>query len=497
MSSVRKYLNESELLKSLHGPFFPSEVRSGENIKASIECEDLRGSEELDVWRISPLGIELIYKSHLKLKPGARLGVTIGIGGQTSKMDGVVVEILENSVGRQILGIRLVITKDQKWGNEERRRSKRWLTTEQFLPSGMAPNPAKFNDFIFFRVKDMSSDGLQIVTSLRNKFILVGMTFDSSISFPMCSQVRCQFTVKNIRIISSGSTEQLSIGVEFTEKTTDLMDAIGQYVAQFSDLDNLEDLHREGLSPSTISNAVQFSYVKSEEEYQEVLRLRYEAYKTEGKLSPNARIQDMADIFDIRSRIVIGKIGGKVIATGRLTFNNHDQPLEQEQYVDWSETLPRRDQSVEIMRLCTHPKFRGSDLLVVMFKFMATAVAQSKREWVILNTTEKYLPMYQRMGGKKTGISFNFKKFNNKTHYILVGHVQSCLIGKGMNPLAWNYVYGDLMDYINKESIYQLSLTDKVRLSFYRAMKPISQAFISLHSNPKRLESLKEKIANG
>lgn len=56
MSTARKFVHESELLKNIHGPFFPSDVREGENISATVEIDETKEVFEYRVWKLSPLG---------------------------------------------------------------------------------------------------------------------------------------------------------------------------------------------------------------------------------------------------------------------------------------------------------------------------------------------------------------------------------------------------------------------------------------------------------
>jgi predicted GNAT family N-acyltransferase len=498
MTTVKKFLKESEFLQSLHGPFFPSDIRKGENISARIDFVDRSDSINVQVWRLSPLGVELLLDDLSSVAQGDKVNVTLNLGNQSPQFTGLVVDIITSQEQFNIIGIRLVSeNQGQRTDLRERRQRKRWQTSNQFLPTGMAPNPAKFNDFIFFRVKDISSDGMQIVTSLRNKFLLTGMEFDSSISFPMISQVRASFRIKNIRILQENNQEFLSLGVTFMEKSTDLMDSIGQYLSQFSDIPSLDELHSQGLSPSTLKKTVQFSYVKSEEDYKDVLRLRLLANKKEGKVPDTHTAEQMGDIFDTRSRIVIAKVNNEVVATGRMTFCEYDQPFETESYLQWDQKLPRREDSVEIMRVCTHPNYRGTDLLVLMFKFMAKAAAQSKRNWIVLGTTDKYLGMYKKMGGKPTGRYYVNPLFEGFKDQLVIGNIQESLMGKGMNPIYWNYVYGDILSYLSSSSLLNMRPIDRLRITLYRALAPLSNLLVQHYVIPKKIEKARLEIYKG
>ncbi|MEM7646842.1 MAG: hypothetical protein AAF203_08040, partial [Pseudomonadota bacterium] len=70
MNQRRFYMEESDLLKKLHGPFFPTDIRKEEKVRAILTLEQTGKKIETEVWRLSPLGIELIPTHEYKIKKG-------------------------------------------------------------------------------------------------------------------------------------------------------------------------------------------------------------------------------------------------------------------------------------------------------------------------------------------------------------------------------------------------------------------------------------------
>ena len=160
----------------VHSPFYPADVRQGDPITASLRVIPGEKSTTMAVWRLSPFGIELVADPNVSIPSGSEIDLTLTLGRQQSRFTGLVVTSRHRSKGRELIGIRWYQTPDaHESGAEERRSTSRWLCGSEFLPTGVAPNPARFNDFIHFRVRDLSSTGMQLVTSLRNKFIVPGM----------------------------------------------------------------------------------------------------------------------------------------------------------------------------------------------------------------------------------------------------------------------------------------------------------------------------------
>lgn len=474
----------------LHGPFHPEDVREGELVRATIKSREnyLPFEREMRVWRISPLGIELLVKNTDEVLPkGLAIDLSLIVGKQVLDFRGLVVDYISEKMNRNFLCVRLTHDQPARALSVERRSSSRWQCGPQYFPTCVAANPAKYNDFLYFSIKDLSPDGAQLQTSLRNKFILQGMVFDAIVSFPMIGQAQIQFKVKNVRVLSDKGAEYLSVGCEMLDLDKKVKSIIAQYILQFSNINSLSELKFEKDFNLAISKALTFSYVKTEEEYKQVLDLRHRAYLAAGKIQSITRPQDMADQFDGRSRIVIGKYNGKVIASCRLAFASYEEQMEQEQYVNWPQDLPRRDECVEMMRLCTDPEFRGSDVITAMFQFMALTIVQSKRRWVVICATEDMLSFYQKVGFTLTRLSYPHKKLNNKIHYILYSDVAQGMVGRGMGPIFWNIVWKGVSDYMRD---YKLIIPDPLahlRIFVFRLFGPLAKLIVSKYKTPRRM----------
>lgn len=499
---IKEFEDEQSPFQSLHGPFIPAEVRKGEQISAAIRSRDPRRpfSGEMQVWKMSPLGVELKVASEKEMLPkGLPVDLELTIGTQLLTIKGLVVDYVCPKVNENRIGIRMVQAPvaDEYNGGVERRKRRRWLCAPQFLPTGVAPNPAKFNDFVYFRISDISATGFQLLTSLRNKFIVVGMRLECMISFPMVAQLHTVLKVENVRITMDQGTEQLSVGVTIEGMTPELRSSIGQYLMQFGSGISLKEICESGLETPKVSKAVDYTFVKTEEEFQETLELRRLSYVHEGKIPPQSGPADLTDIYDTRSRIVIGRYQGKIVSTARLTFSEIDEKMEQEEYMDWSTEMPRRDRVVEIMRACTHPDFRGSDLLMGMFQFIALTVVQSHRPWIVINTTEKLEPLYKKIGFNCTGHSYNVEMFGNLEHKVMIANVPDAMSGLNVNPIVWNLVWEEVSRYMENYGLLKPDSFRKVRMGAYRLLAPLAHIVQRYWLKPRKRNSKLQKKAHG
>jgi predicted GNAT family N-acyltransferase len=486
--------NEADSNTELHSPFAPVDIRPNEPFSCLVRSRDPNNpfEKELPVWRLSPLGLELkVGKEDTMLTKGLPIDLELRIGKSISYLAGLVVDYSSESFNLQTIGIRLIHRPQERPQAVERRKQKRWICSEQYLPTLCALNPGKFNDYLYFTVKDVSETGLRLVTSLRNKFIVMGMKLDCIASFPLVSQTRFTIKINNLGVVEQQGREFLSIGAEIVDGTERTNEIISQYLLQFGLADSIKELRASNLATPSTKNVVQFGFVKTEGEYREVLNLRRQAYVAVGKLAESVKPEDTADAYDARARIAIGKINGQIVVCARLTFNEVDQKMEQEKYVQWRDDLPRREDVVEVMRLCTHPHFRGSDLLMGMFQFVAISVVQSKRPWIVICATDDVLPLYEKIGFKKIGLQYPHAELNNTVHYILTANVPQAMCGKNVSPIVWNLLWSDVSKYLREYNLLTPDPLMHIRLGLYRLMAPFAKWMSAYLKRPRKTRKTK------
>ncbi len=354
------------------------------------------------------------------------------------------------------------------------------------FPTAIAANPARYNDFVYLKFRDLSRNGARVVTSLRNKFIVRGMRLECLVSFPLVSQIRMELVVRNVSVTHEQGKDLLSLGVEFVASDSRDLNVIAQYLLQFGDTESLESLRQAGLIPASMGKAVDYSFVRTQEEYEQVLLLRTDAYGDAGKLPEGSQPEYMADAYDAKSKIIVGKYRGKVVSSARMYFPEYGDVLEQEEFVPWPLSLGRRDEAVEIMRVCTHRDFRRSDLLFSLLRFIAVTAIQAKRYKIVGCATDNLLPLYEKVGLKNTGLSYELPTLNNIRHWMIVGDARRCVLGNDVGPILWNALWRDTTDYLVDNQLLSLDLVTKIRLIIYRAMGPLAHILRRRAQKPRR-----------
>lgn len=488
MSTVRSFGDEDT--SPVHGPFTPADVREGEAITARVVSLDPNVflNSELRVWRMSPLGIELLTGKDDQLIKGMHISLELKMGYQKSTLSGLVVDRVLEEKDQHVAHIRLVPSKESRTSDIERRDSDRWICSDQFFPTAVASNPVKFNDYLYFKIRDISFGGFKLHTSMRNKFIIPGISFECIVNFPMVSQTNMKLTVKNVRVELDGGKEVLSVGVTYNPLDDKLNKIVGNYLIQFGSVRSLEEIQNAGYLVHNVSDAIQYSYVKTKEDFEQVLRLRFDSYSAAGKIPDNKTYLDMTDQFDAKSRIILGKYKGDVVCSARMIFHQFGEELEQEKFIKWPVDLPRQDEVVEIMRACTRADFRGSDLLLGMFKYMAVTVAQAKKRWIVICATDEMIPFYQKIGFKNVGLSYQHTGLNNIVHHIMLANFVDGMAGRTVDPIHWNLVWADSVEYMSQFEMIEVDPFMQIRLTIYRWFQPITKILFE--------RKIKKKIAN-
>lgn len=459
----------------VHGSYWPMDIRRDTGVSATIIFHNNGETNkyETSIWRISPLGAEFAQEAHLpKFSVGDVLEINVIFKNQACAFHGIVVSTEIQAAGRNLIGLRWCENDREQIPQQTRRSAKRWICSTSFLPTAVAPNPILFNDMLLFRVVDVSKSGARVLTSMRNKFIIPNMFFDGVFTFPMIGSGHGRFRVKWTDLVSNNGKQELSIGVEFDNPSKELTKLMGEYILQFGDQATVKEIRDSGLNVRSTGRAVDISYVRTEQDYRDVLELRracYEVYATNG-----GEIPELSDIFDSRARIIIVRHRGKCVASTRIIYHDIGDTLEQEQYGKMPEDMPRNDELVEVTRICTHPDYRASDLVYEMAKYVYVAMIQAKRRYLIGSSPENLMPMYLKMGGKKLGITYSPKSCPELKLEVLVFDLLNFLKGVNVNPIVWSLLGEDLLKLAVEQKFVYLDTMTKIRLSVYKSIKPLT-----------------------
>ncbi|RZK35260.1 MAG: GNAT family N-acetyltransferase [Hymenobacter sp.] len=465
--------------KVLHEPYHPYPVRPGENVFCLIsKGPGALCGVNVPVWQLSPNGIEFEVFGPSQIEEGTDFELNLNVTGHSTRLSVSCVVPVFKINGRNILGCRIISRVEQPLFSKElnKRQGIRWVCDERFLPTGVAQSPGKFSDKILFQVRDVSSQGLQLSSSLRNKYIFEGMLLETNIHFPATASIKIDLKIVRLEVYEEKGRPFVRIGTSFVSLSDKARRVLGQYLLRFAKLSSQratpESLRKEGFVVKTISDAIEFDYVRSEKEYQEVLQLRYRAYVDAGRMEASHTVDDMSDDYDRTSRIVIGRHRGRIVATMRLVFPKIGDRFEQQQYTVFPPNFPKPCDSVEASRASTDKAYRHTDLLMMLMRYANVIAVQSGRTYSVCCAHEDVAKIYLRWAYRDTGIRIQHGKFKKETHIVCIAKIQDFALGSG-NALTWMGTFLGTESLIRAETFSKNTVFGKARVALYRKAAPV------------------------
>jgi len=461
---------------AIHSLSKPADVRDYDRAVARIRR---RGDDDafinVKLWKLSPLGVELVQPDggHDFAK-GDSIDLELIISAQRMSFEGLVVDLVQQNEHITLIGIRLS-KRVERSTKDDRRGSPRWLCSDHYFPTCVAASPFVMHDITNFQVRDLSTDGMLLVCSLDNSHLLPGTKLRLTVNFPMIGDFVAMVKVARVGFYGSGGQDMLAVGVEFLSVTGQMRRVIAQYLIQFSNVGSLEELKDSGLRPESLTRAVNFYFIKTEEDYREVLKLRRIAHLADDNfIDESITDEDMGDIFDADSRILVGTFGGAIVTTARIRFNSIDEPLEHEEFVKWPDHLPRRDQIVEVSRAANHPDFRHGDLLIGLFQYIAATCIREEKPYFVIGSWEEMVPFYERLGFSDTGLNHSEPLWKHKQQIMLADGMTG-LLGKNVNPFYWNLVWRMVAEHMIEAEILEPKGLDLIRFNMFKLLGPLAR----------------------
>lgn len=226
-------------------------------------------------------------------------------------------------------------------------------------------------------------------------------------------------------------------------------------------------IRRLGFDTSRVSNGFRFRFAKTQEDYENVLKLRHKAYLEANKIDATKTHWDMAAPLDPQSRILICHHGDKVIGSVSISFpQSNSDTLDTERAFPngYPTPIPDKTTIVEIARLCTDSDYRRTDLLNRMFEYTYKVTICGDRAHILTSTDAKLWPLYKKLGFKKTGMSYAHPYLSGLEHHIILGERAQPDYGSNISPLAWNYIWRDMNFYMEERGMISKSILQKTKI---------------------------------
>ena len=333
------------------------------------------------------------------------------------------------------------------------RRHKRIKTREHFKPSLWVADPFHLSRIVNFQVENFNADGLKLKTSLSNKHIMVGSILEN------CQLLLPGIGVLTVHLVVCNTFSQnkyLTFGCLFQSINKKVLEMLAQYAIIGGDdlppnLSQRKELLRAaGLTTRALSKPCIIKVAETHQELEQILDVRFAAYKTAAKTPPGTTSEMMEDEYDASSIIYCAKYGPDVIATMRVNISKSDgQKFPFEKYFGSCESLGiSRLNSCEISRLAILSEFQGSDLFVGFMKVIGQMLVKLGLDTVFCVATNKLAPMYQRIGGEKMLESVRHPVLVDEFLNLYKIKTSSFLTGSNMEFEVWKKISEEAISHL-------------------------------------------------
>lgn len=462
-----KKLKHLEVIESelIHSPFYPEEIRVNDGLKAKVLIKDTW--RDYRVWAYSPFGIEILVPKSDEFVDDDIVTIELSLLEDEIRFESIKVSSVKTESYGTIVGFRTFRKDSQAKVSEDRRKTTRWSCPQDMLPTGTTPNPLKYNDYIIFRVEDISCGGLRLITSMRNRLVYIGQHFEANISLPLIGNVSAVLKVVHVDTIKRDSKEYLSLGTTFVKPNKILLACLSEYLLHFGKDVSTSTLKRDGFPISGYLKSFDFSYVKNTWEYEQVLNLRKKAYIAANKISDETSPKDMADEYDSRARVLIVKKDNDIIGSVRVMF--HDSFEESELRKDGVTEIDglNLDRAAEASRLCTHPNYRGIDIAYQLLSHFSLTAIKSDKRYIYGGATGAMIDFYQKAGWTVLDKTYTCSSLKNIPHKVVYVDLHQVVLGRNISRDTWLRIYKDMFYYLYEREIIHPNKLDLLRIKFF------------------------------
>lgn len=352
-------------------------------------------------------------------------------------------------------------------------------------------DPLFLNQKAYFRVEDVSVNGLLLSTSARNKFLIPTSRFLIEMSIPSLGLFREEIEVKHVRV--SECSRNYRIGCSLVHPSKKTMRALSEYCLLFSESVSIRDLRHEGFPLNFNSQAIQIRSTDSLSDFQQILHLRRRAYGEAGTFGKSTEdpLEKFTDKYDLHSRQIVAKIGDRVIGAGRVVFTGGDMSRS-----GLKSLVPRMPDFftgknfVEFSQLCTHPDYRDGSVLMRLCMEMLRISILDGAQYVAIIARDYMHPTYFKFGFRPFGDWFKIADNNFKYLY---ADCYDLVRGRGVDFAAWCFMVVPMIRDQNLDQKIEISRMTKFKALIGQHSRPLFQRQLERKTDKKLKKNRQER----
>jgi hypothetical protein len=431
------------------------EVRQGEGVSIAIVTEGNSANTVIAcrVFDISSWGArvsidhEALNRFEVSSLINRELTLQIALSPGQSYVQKVTVAQVSEQTKRIYIGFKFIYETPTQIASHDTREQPTLTLDKHFPLGGFLYKELYYKEKALIRVASIAKHKWIVTIYDTEVVLLKGMLLQLFLFLPHKHDL---FFYAKVLNVLEDSYESMSVEVEIQDLPKRLSVHLCNYLVKMCDV-SPEKLKFVGLEMANITDNYKFRYVRGEDEYEEVLRLRFEAYKNAGKVKEGGTFLDMISPLDKLSRILTVYHGNLLVASITLTFPDSDDLLldtEKNLKSGYPKNFPPKTQMMEIARLCIREGYKKSNLVVRIFQHVYRIFGTSNRRFIVTSSDDKLWPIYKSIGMRKTGLSYDHPVFKGLIHHLITMPLESIIYSQGIPPLRWNYLYRDMTDYL-------------------------------------------------
>lgn len=334
----------------------------------------------------------------------------------------------------------------------QRQNSERVDLGFSFHGSVYGVDPFTLDQTLVFRMSNFSSEGFALISSKSNRHLTVGLKLNNyTLMIPGYDLMKVSFQIQNIQ--DTGT--HIKLGCRFLGVDKKLKKATQKILFTHSKI-ALEDEStklsvRERIkSIGKFGSWIRVRKISTESDYEQALKIRYEAYKAALKTEAHQTWKDMADEYDKHSIIYVAYVGQTVVGTIRLVFRENGRPLPFEKYLDITAIKQiNPDSAAEITRFAIHPQFQGTDVFFSLFRKIIFEIGSKNIGSSVCLATEKLSKYYKAIGAFEVSEPIPHPTLSGETLTLYLFEPENFLKGR-MSALGWFFVAKPSMRLLRK-----------------------------------------------
>lgn len=443
-------------------------VYLGEGIKVYLKDDEKIRSIHGEITDLSPWGVN-VFIIDQKLSTYPKKSETVRIYYTTKNKKncysrGRVIYIVEKIIDDvKYLRYGIEFINEYAVPNSEKEEKKTYEIPDIFEPHCWCEDPFFFQEKLIFKIKNIHSKGMTLITSARNKTLIPNVEIQLKVSIPACDEFLVN--VKVIQTQYSNKSEfkdRYFVDVEFEKQNSKFLQIMVEYILFCGVEVTPKELRKDNLPVDIIENSLTYYYAKEAYDMKKVIQLRKSSLFEDIPKDTSAITQvgdtlvenpdgNFTDIYDSYSRQILCKVGKKSVACIRIVFNNKDK--KKSEIISYIESMPEwlwSKKYVEISRFAWDKDYRESDVFINMIRHIVRIVIESGNTHILTSSPEALKQLYLKVGFQPINVTWksDVRERKSKESALLLD-ARGILTGDVIiEKFVWNKVYSRISKYL-------------------------------------------------